>query len=158
VGAGGDKAAAMIPRIYLYAGLAIAIGLGYWRYNYVVHARDKAEAALVTANATLAGERIARATEQADRRKADESAKSLEAELARINSAPKPVSVYCRPAHLPSASEGGAAAGVDVAAVRSGAEEPLRDIGIALSDVWREQQSNAARQRALIEWERSRSH
>lgn len=121
--------------------------------------RKEHAAVIKQMNAVLAGERANRNTEAADRSAADEKAKSLEAELAAIRRTAQPVSVYCRPARVPGAAqEGGTAAVADGPAGGPGAEGPLRDIGGALADVWREQQSNAARARALIEWEQARTH
>lgn len=132
-----------------------------WKHDAGLLKSERKEhaAAISQLNAVLEGERANRKTEQDDRRLADEKAKSLEAELAAIRGAPQPVSVYCRPARVPGAAgEGGSAAIDDGGAGGPGAEGPVRDIGGALADVWREHQSNAARARALIDWERARTH
>lgn len=148
----------MIPRIYLYAAAALVIGGLYWRYTYVVNQRDAAEILVTNLTASLKTERANRKIEQDDRRRADESAKSLETELAAIRNAPKPHSVFCRPASVSAASQGGTAPGADDAAAGGSPEEPLRDIGAAVDAVRIEQQTNAARQRALISWEENRTH
>lgn len=141
-------------------GIAVLVIAGaYWRYTYVLNQRDAATELVTDLTGKLAAEKKNRATEQADRRKADASAQSLEDELTRLRK-PHPVaSVYCRPASVPGpASQGGSSASPDDPAVRGGPEAPLRDIGAAVDAVRIEQQTNAARQRALIEWERSRTH
>lgn len=150
----------MFAQLKLYALIAAAIAVialaayAKWTHDRLVHWKGRAE--VVEAKLTL--ERKARATEQADRRKADDAAKSLEAELERIRNVPPAPSVLCRPRRAGVPGEGGATASAADTAIRSGAEEPLQDIGAALADVWREHQSNAARHRGLIEWERQRSH
>jgi hypothetical protein len=145
-------------RLYAYLAVFLVIA-GILAHDKYLSIKVKEKAAQVKdLTRDLVNERNYRIIEIKDRKQADETAKSLEDELARIRSAPKPVSVYCRPAHLPAASEGGAAPGVAGAAAGPGAEEPLQDIGLALSDVWIEHETNAARARALIEWERGRTH
>lgn len=153
-------ASAVIPiRLYAYAAIALAIGFLVWREHHAVQRAKTLAAENSQLTVIIAAERKNRAIEQDDRRKADESAKSLETELARIRSAPLPVSVWCRPTHLPAAAgQSGAAYGAPGAPNGSGVEEPLRDIGAAVADVWREQQTNTARQLALIDWELARTH
>lgn len=150
----------MFTQWKLIAGLAIIAALGgmLWHDHWMTKRYNAKAAEVRTVTATLEQERKAREIEQADKRKADETAKSLQAELDRIAAAPKPVSVFCKPARLSSSSESGAATVANDPAAGSGAEEALRDIGAALADVWREHQSNAARQIALQEWERARTH
>lgn len=142
-----------------YAMAAAAFAFVLWREHHATHRANQLAAEKATLTATLASERANRATEQTDRRKADEAAKSLEAELASIRNAPAPVSVYCRPARVPSAaSEGRAAAGTAGSAAGPGVESPTVDVGNLVRDLWIEAQSNNARHAALIEWERNRTH
>lgn len=152
-------AGAVIPiRLYAYAAIALALG-GLVAHDHWMSRRYKAahaESAQLTA--TLIQERANRKIEQDDRRRADESAKSLEAQLVDIRSAPKPVSVLCRPARMLTANESGTATSASSAATGPGVEEPLQDIGSALSAVYVEHESNDARARALIEWELARTH
>jgi hypothetical protein len=144
---------------FILIGLAVAaLGGILWHDHWISKKYQATKAELVQANATITAEREVRKIEQDDRRRADESAKSLEAELARIGSAPKPVSVFCRPARVSPAGEGGTAPELASAAAGDGTEGPLRDIGAAVDAVRVEQQTNAARQRALIEWEIARTH
>jgi hypothetical protein len=149
----------MIPiRLYAYAAIAAAIGLLLWHDHWISRKYKAAHAEASQLTATLTAERANRKIEQDDRRRADASVKSLEAQLASINQPSKPVSVFCRPARVSAASESGTAAEPSSAATGDGAAEPLRDIGAAVEAVRIEQQSNAARQRALIEWELARTH
>jgi hypothetical protein len=146
-------------RFYIYAAIALAFAGLLAKDHFITKRLNKARAELSQANANLAAERKYRQTEQDDRRRSDAAVTSLQAELDRINGAPKPVSVFCRPATLPgTAGQGQPATGSDGSPIGQGAEGPLRDIGAAVADVWREHQSNAARQRALIQWELDRTH
>lgn len=143
------------------AGVVLALLGGLlWREKWLVDHLKQSHAETAAARAALATEKANRKTEHEDREKADASVVSLQGELDRIqHTAAEPVSVYCRPAKLPSAaSQGGSAAGPAGPAIGPGAEEPFQDIGRALSDVWIEHESNDARHRALIDWERVRSH
>lgn len=139
---------------------AIALLGGVFAHDHYETKRANREAAAnMKLTADITAEKANRATEHADRRRADETVTSLQEQLDRINRPAQPVSVYCRPAKLPTATrEGHAAASTDDPAIGDGAEGPLRDIGIAVDAVRREQQSNAARQRALMKWERERTH
>lgn len=125
-----------------------------WTHDRLEHWKGRAQ----VVEATLEAEREARATEQDDRRKADDAARSLEAELERIRNVPPAPSVFCRPRRAGVSGEGGTTASAPDTTIGPSAEEPLQDIGAALADVWREHQSNAARHRGLIEWEENRSH
>lgn len=146
-------------RFYIWAAIALAFAGLIARDHFVTKSRNAAVARANAAESNLAAERKNRQTEQDDRRRADAAVTSLQAELDRINGLPKPVSVYCRPATVPgTASQGHPATGPDGAPIGQGAESPLRDIGAAVADVWREHQSNAARHRALIQWELDRTH
>lgn len=141
----------------LIAVLAIGGFLYHDKLGWDLAKKRKAEAAVLTA--TLETERANRKTEQDDRSKADASTISTQGELATI-SEPKPaVRVYCRPAIMPSATvESAATAVTDAATAGEGPEGALRSVGDLLEAVRVEQQSNAARQRALIEWEQNRTH
>lgn len=146
-------------KLILAAVVVAIIGGLLWRDKIVTKQRNEARAEARQLTATLASERANRKTEQDDRRKADESAKSLMAELDRIRNAPQPVSVWCRPNRVsPAPSESGTTPGPNDASAGSGPEEPLQDIGAAVAAVWREHQSNAAVQLALQKWERERTH
>ena len=143
-----------------WLGLAALLALAgiLWHDHWMTRRYNAKAAEVRTVTATLEQERKAREIEQADKRKADETAKSLQAELDRIAAAPKPVSVFCKPARLPSSGESGTSAIAHDPAAGSGATEALTDVGSLLRDAWIETQSNYARQRALIEWEKARTH
>lgn len=106
-------------RLYAYGALLVLAGLAYWRYTYVSNARDEAEAALVTANATLTAER-----KNTERANAAEKAvvAQLDGLQRRAREQPLP-RLRCRAASVPEA-HGTAVAGEAAQADDTGADAP----------------------------------
>lgn len=150
----------------ILAGVVLAALGGLLAHDHWVTKRlNAAKRENATLQATIDQIEKARATEQADRRKADESAKSLEAELARIRSEPKLTGVRCRTIAPIMPREGGAATVAHDPATESveGVPDadpvgPERDVSAGVDWYGTSCAATAATLRALQAWETARSH
>lgn len=151
---------ALIPlRLWLIAGGLALLGGLLWHDHHLSRLLKAEHVEKQQALATLEGERANRATEQKDRSRADAITTKLQTEIDSIRRAPTDYSVLCRATRLPRpAFEGHSPALADGAAIGRSVEEPALDIAAALDAVRVEHQTNAARARALIEWEKARTH
>jgi len=145
-------------RFYLIGALALALAASIWWQDRTQKKLNATRVELSQKNAELEARDKLIETERNDRKLADVAATNLQTELDAIRAARKPVSVYCRPASVSTAAESGASAVPDGSSLGSSPEGAFQDIGAALADVWEEHESNNARHRALIEWERNRTH
>jgi hypothetical protein len=147
-------------------GIVLAAIGGILAHNHYLSRKYQAtKAELVQANATITAEREVRKIEQDDRRRADESAKSLEAELARIRSQPPITGVRCRTIKPKSADESGTSAssnGAPAGSVEGVPESdplgPEIDVSVGLDWYGTKCEEVAATLRELQSWESARTH
>lgn len=123
-------------KIKLGFALAVAglVGFLMWKYHYNVKQLNALRVDYKTLSATLESERANRATEQEDRRKADEVAKSLQAELASIRAEPRITGVRLCPRLPQAASQSGSSGGAESAAPRRVEGTPAEDTGRDISN------------------------
>lgn len=152
-------------KLILAAVVVAIIGGLLWREHYLVGKVKRIEAEKTQLAASLASSEKARATEIADRRSADESAKSLQAELDRIRSEPRITGVRCRTSLPRSSSESGTAsiatgtAAEPLETVPAGdSVGPERDVSVGLDWYGSKCAETAATLTALQEWELRRTH
>jgi hypothetical protein len=150
-------------KLIAIAVVALAIGGLIWKEHRATRRAQAAEAKVETLQASLAAAEANRKIEQDDRRRADESAKSLEAELASIRNAPRITGVLICP-RVPSPSgQSRPTAVADDSSTERVEGVPSEDIaGIDVSAGLDEYATNcaatAATLSALQQWEQARTH
>jgi hypothetical protein len=142
----------------------LAIGGLVWKEHRSTRRAQAAEAKVETLQASLAAAEANRKIEQDDRRRADESAKSLEAELARIRAQPVLTGVRCTAPRMPRASnQSTATAGSNAGTAQpelglSGEDLVGRDVSVGLTEYGKRCEAVAATLVELQAWELARTH
>ncbi len=155
----------LIPlRFYIYAAIAAAFAFVLWREHMAVAKAKRLGAENVQLTQSLKAAEQSRVIEQADRRHADETARNLEAELARIRAQPAITGVRCRTLSR-TGSEGRTAASPPGTATESheGVPEPdsfgpERDVSVGADWFGGKCEEVTATLRAWQEWDAGRTH
>lgn len=143
---------AAIPiRFYVYAGIAVLIGLLFWHDHHVTKKLNATRAELSTAKATIVAERenVRKANEASER-----YAISLENLKAARAATPTRSVRLC--VSTPGVPATGAATGTDAAGPEGLPQTAGPDIGSRLYDLSDEADQCAVQRDALIDWIRNR--
>lgn len=151
----------MAVKLYLILGAVLAVVIGgiLAHDHYLSRQLKASRAATADALGKLESERKNRKIEADDRKRNDETDKSLQTTLGSIAGPDPTVSVPCFTPKLPrAASQGNAAPVVADPTGDGGTGSALSDLGPAIEAVRVEAQRNNARAIALQAWEVARTH